>query len=1428
MLKVKFKNGLNGSLTDWTPYMVVQEVGVLKRSVESENPGEAGLIVYDNLSLSFRYEEGNVVYDAFSSPLSGSSIYVFEIWAIKSDKSEIKIFEGIADFTSLEWNLNERTLKIEIVDKIKALDMLADTESQRGNLIDCISRLNCTDYLTDFIKRSLPGLGVWLEIQTYELINNNGYLERGDPVPHSQTILHKGEIFNHPGEGVGLCFVIDSELMLSMGGWTTTFVKVHPVKACALSLHLPAENTSIVVTGNIFNKDEIVYLENLNQTEFLKILDEGFGSDVSWIYNVERHYTGTVSYDWNEGVTVKLSNQNHTFITDLNSPPSTTHLWYYGNEYYGITDINCFSSDSFGRNVLYAFDGIKILNAIVSRVLFPLELLNRFGRLSFPVSLNYYPKLVDASPFGKHSLEAVKLLADSMHCYIFIDRLGRFVVQKKSKLGDTDSGTERIFDSIRLSQADIPRKFFWDKIVDGVEAKVVSDGYLSGSAQRQTFANVKPRNELNKEIVALDTTVFTEKSLSDFACSAADEYLDFYGRRHDAYSVSIPLYDALLEWELLDNTVINGQQCFFSSFEIDLQGREFNAELISLPGENYYNGQVNIPLSIVKYNQTSSGSDQNGGTAGASQQVIAGAIEYSANEPLQVDSSIISLGYEDNLKLSSNNKLDTVQGIRTTDTPRFSAIAIGGAADSLYKGKFYGDVKVTGKIVVDGDLNISGALNEVNLTELYISDKTINLNKGGTDSTAPDSGLRILGSYGGVNASIIYSAAGNWAFDKSVDIADGNSVKINNIQVLTSNTLGSGIINSSLTKVGTITNGVWNGTPVNAQYINYNSSNFQNSSNQLTSKSISASSGNGMAVTGTFNLGGAIVIDTPQDLRITASPSFNNLTLGNGVLSSNADLTLNITGSSILPQTGFAYNLGSINKKFLSVHAAELCVETLVSQNTKATIGGRILIGESNELVANLSQSDFYIFVKYNNLVPNDIIYLESAGKIEYIKIIYLTSSNPGNYEYQVQRGYDGSASNNWYAGDSLFNTGGAGDGFIDLYSIKGIKGVNQPGPTMTGNVRNSASFNDWSEHWAIGNLNGLYGYTSPAFGVGLGRYGPNSSFVTVDPLNGFAIKHKDSQGTEVKVIELDTEGNGYFRGNITSIANITGGTLQTSYSGKRVLVDGPANNIKFYNDSGDYVSVEGYLSAQNEKRLKINGALIGEGNLYITGDGVFNGPVISTNFINAAYGFKLDGTLIVDEDSNAYFNTISANDISFTNLKIGTSNLLTVRPSAGKILVTDSDRKIISSDVAAGELFTAAFCELYDQSSNSVITCDGSDYVRWTNSSTGIYKGIAGDNTADAILIGGGFAGKYNVSFHVSFLTNSAGDFYWTIKVGSNWMPAARVCINASANTHVNIAGGCLLNLQDGDQVSIGCFGPSGAQVSVIYLNLRIIKCSN
>lgn len=377
---------------------------------------------------------------------------------------------------------------------------------------------------------------------------------------------------------------------------------------------------------------------------------------------------------------------------------------------------------------------------------------------------------------------------------------------------------------------------------------------------------------------------------------------------------------------------------------------------------------------------------------------------------------------------------------------------------------------------------------------------------------------------------------------------------------------------------------------------------------------------------------------------------------GNLILQPTGDITLDPQGGDVLPDDNYAVNLGAINKKYLALHAAELWVETLVAQDTIATIGGRVLVGPTTTLTSDLSTANlltnggfetaggggsdvfatwveyvgdgsivqdsitvhggtyscklqaglsentnlyqartvspgksyhlefwqygsgyygcrygvydanhgtwivgltecsakigwehvqkaftvpagcasiriyFYcpnyigeigyiddvslidatIYVKHNQMAVNDIAYMEANGQVEFFQVISGPSGS-GPYSYGVSRDLDGTGPNNWYAGDAVFNTGATGDGFIDLYSLQGVDS-NGYGPTIVGNVRQSADYNDWAEYWAIGNLNGLYGYGVDTYGAAFGGYNGTDTWIGVDSTYGIRIMSGSTQ----------------------------------------------------------------------------------------------------------------------------------------------------------------------------------------------------------------------------------------------------------------------------------------------------------------------------
>jgi len=116
-----------------------------------------------------------------------------------------------------------------------------------------------------------------------------------------------------------------------------------------------------------------------------------------------------------------------------------------------------------------------------------------------------------------------------------------------------------------------------------------------------------------------------------------------------------------------------------------------------------------------------------------------------------------------------------------------------------------GTVNIGGDVVVTGNVTINGTTTTINATTLTVDDKNIELGSVAvsTDTTANGGGIILKGTS---DKSIIWDSTNtNWTSSEHWNLASGKTFKINNVGVLTDTTLGSTVVNSSLTSVGTLT-----------------------------------------------------------------------------------------------------------------------------------------------------------------------------------------------------------------------------------------------------------------------------------------------------------------------------------------------------------------------------------------------------------------------------------------------------------------------------------------------------------------------------------------------------------------------------------------------------------------------------------------------
>jgi hypothetical protein len=129
-----------------------------------------------------------------------------------------------------------------------------------------------------------------------------------------------------------------------------------------------------------------------------------------------------------------------------------------------------------------------------------------------------------------------------------------------------------------------------------------------------------------------------------------------------------------------------------------------------------------------------------------------------------------------------------------------------------------GNATVGGDLTVTGSLTVNGTVTTVNSTTVTVDDKNLELGSvyNPTDVTADGGGITLKGT---TDKTILWvDATDAWTLSEHLNIASGKVYRIAGTSVLSATTLGSGVTASSLTSVGTIATGVWNGTAIGVAY----------------------------------------------------------------------------------------------------------------------------------------------------------------------------------------------------------------------------------------------------------------------------------------------------------------------------------------------------------------------------------------------------------------------------------------------------------------------------------------------------------------------------------------------------------------------------------------------------------------------------------
>jgi hypothetical protein len=161
----------------------------------------------------------------------------------------------------------------------------------------------------------------------------------------------------------------------------------------------------------------------------------------------------------------------------------------------------------------------------------------------------------------------------------------------------------------------------------------------------------------------------------------------------------------------------------------------------------------------------------------------------------------------------------TVSGAAAVDNLSLNGNTLTTSSGNLTIDSTGGTTTVADNLAVSGNLTVNGTTTTVNATTVNIADKNIQVATGAADDSAADGGGITIDSGDGDKTFQFEATGDNFGSSENMNLADGKVYKIDNTSVLSATTLGSSVTGSSLTSLGTISTGVWQGTAIANAYL---------------------------------------------------------------------------------------------------------------------------------------------------------------------------------------------------------------------------------------------------------------------------------------------------------------------------------------------------------------------------------------------------------------------------------------------------------------------------------------------------------------------------------------------------------------------------------------------------------------------------------
>jgi len=170
------------------------------------------------------------------------------------------------------------------------------------------------------------------------------------------------------------------------------------------------------------------------------------------------------------------------------------------------------------------------------------------------------------------------------------------------------------------------------------------------------------------------------------------------------------------------------------------------------------------------------------------------------------------------ISITASQVSDRATNLVTGLTGTANEIAVSNSGVGAVTLSLPANVTISNNLTVSGDLIVNGNTTTLNTATLVVEDKNIVLANVATptDTTADGAGITILGA---TDKTLNWvDATDAWTSSEHFNLLAGKSFYIGGSSVLSNTTLASSVITSSLTSVGTIGTGVWQGTAVAIAY----------------------------------------------------------------------------------------------------------------------------------------------------------------------------------------------------------------------------------------------------------------------------------------------------------------------------------------------------------------------------------------------------------------------------------------------------------------------------------------------------------------------------------------------------------------------------------------------------------------------------------